>query len=179
MKNLLLLTVFLSTTALAQVHLPTNETGQVQYQETVRVPNTTETAKKLMTQVRSWADEYYPDQNEVEQQFDQEHSILFIRTFYPIDKQNVRYTLTIETKYGRYRATIADLVLEGDGLTQAQPIRPISTTTDELSRVSADTVKHDTLAQIASDQATLYQEIDKACKATLASLKAALTESTK
>jgi len=176
MKAQLLFFILFSTTALAQVQLPTNDAGLVQYQETVVVPDKTRPARQLMTQVRSWANQEYPAQNEAEQQFSPENNILFIRTFYPIGDQSVRYTLTIETKYGRYRATLTDLFVEGDGLAQAQPVRPVSTTAEELSRVSTDSLKNDQLIeQIATNQATLYKEIDKACRATLASLKAALT----
>ncbi|AKD53978.1 DUF4468 domain-containing protein [Spirosoma radiotolerans] len=175
MKYLFILFLFVSISALAQVKLPTNEVGQVQYQELVRVPDSKRTARQLMEQVHSWATRYYPLGNEAEQQYDREHNILFVRTFYSIGNQSVRYTLTIETKFGRYRATITDLIIDDNGRTQ--PVRAVTSTVDELAVAADSTVKDKrVIEQIAADQAELYRQIDKACRETLANLKQSLTE---
>jgi hypothetical protein len=174
MKNILFLLILFSTTAFAQVKLPTNEAGQVQYQEIIRMPDATRPARQVYNQIRAWADEHYATETEAEQQRDDAHGILFVRSFYPIGKRNVRYTLTVEARIGRYRATITDLVAEDDGITS--PVRPSSSTVDDLKRAANGEAKSEqVLEQIATDQAELYQEIEKACRATLASLKEALT----
>ncbi|MFD2570180.1 hypothetical protein ACFSUS_06010 [Spirosoma soli] len=166
--------LLLSTTALAQFTLPTNEAGQVQYQEIVRLSNPALPARQVYTQIRSWADQHYTASNEAEQQRDDVHGIVFVRSFYPIEKRNVRYTLTVEAKIGRYRATITDLVVEGDGLTL--PVRATSSTVEEIKKAADSDVKNEQLVEkIAAEQAELYQQIDRACRATLASLKETLT----
>ena len=53
MKYPVILCLLLSINALAQVKLPTNEVGQVQYQEIVRVPNAKLPARQLMEQARA------------------------------------------------------------------------------------------------------------------------------
>ncbi|MFD2932831.1 hypothetical protein [Spirosoma flavum] len=175
MKYLFIFSLFFSVTSLAQVQLPTNDAGQVQYQELVRVPDAKRPARQIMEQTRVWANHYYSATNEAEQQYDQEHNILFVRTFYQIDKKSVRYTLTVETKFGRYRATITDLMVEEAGLTQ--PVRAVSSTVEEMRQVPDSTAKNEKLIeQIATNQADLYGQIDKSCRDTLANLKQALTE---
>ncbi len=175
MKYLFIIALFFSINSLAQVRLPTNEAGLVQYQELVRVPDSKRTAKQIMEQTRLWANKYYPLANEAEQQFDQEHNILFVRTFYQIGKQSVRYTLTIETKFGRYRATITDLIVEENGRTQ--PIREASSTVEEMTMPADSIAKNENLIrQIVTNEADLYRQIDKSCRDTLANLKQALTD---
>jgi hypothetical protein len=175
MKYLFILALFVSVNSLAQVRLPTNEAGLVQYQELVRVPDSKRPARQLMEQVHSWAIRYYPLANEAEQQYDREHNILFVRTFYSIGSQSVRYTLTVETKFGRYRATITDLIIDDNGRTQ--PVRAATSTIDELVEAADSTVKNkNVIEQIAADQADLYRQIDKSCRETLANLKQSLTE---
>jgi len=174
MKYLFILALFLSINSLAQVRLPTNEAGLVQYQELVRVPDSKRPARQLMEQVHTWATKYYPLGNEAEQQYDREHNILFVRTFYSIGNQSVRYTLTVETKFGRYRATITDLIIDDNGRTQ--PVRATTSTIDELVEAADSTVKDKSvIEQIAADQAELYRQIDKSCRETLANLKHSLT----
>lgn len=174
--KLLLLLLFVSSTSLwGQIKLPTNEIGQVQYQELVRLPDSNRPARQLIAQARLWIDSYYESENAVEQQYDQEHNILFIKSSYTIDEQIVRYTLTIEGKFGRYRATITDLIEESDGF--SLPIRPTSPTADELSRVADGKSKNpQVISQAVTRQAALYRQLDKECRATLASLKASLLE---
>lgn len=174
MKYLFILALFASINSLAQVRLPTNEAGLVQYQELVRVPDSKRPARQLMEQVHAWAIKYYPLNNEAEQQYDREHNILFVRTFYSIGNQSVRYTLTVETKFGRYRATITDLIIDDNGRTQ--PVRAVTSTVDELAEAADSTVKSKSvIEQIATDQADLYRQIDKSCRETLTNLKRALT----
>lgn len=176
MKNLLFLFMLTSAASVAQVKLPANEAGQVQYQEIVRIGDGKSSARQLMTQVRSWARQHYPAANEAEQQLDSAHNVLFVRTFYPIGRQSVRYTLTIETKFGRYRATITDLVAETPELTL--PVQPASSTVDDLKRAAGNETKNEqVIEKIAEEQAELYRQIDKSCRATLASLKESLTAS--
>ncbi|SOD92405.1 DUF4468 domain-containing protein [Spirosoma fluviale] len=175
MKYTLFFFLILSFSSIAQVRLPTNELGQVQYQDLVRVPDSKRPARQLMEQVREWADQYYPQASEAEQQFDQEHNILFVRTLYDIGRQSVRYTLTIETKFGRYRATLTDLIIDDNGRTQ--PVRAASSTVEEMTAAADKSLKNrDLLEQIVADQTDLYRQIDKSCRSTLASLKQAMTE---
>ncbi len=171
---LLLLFLFVCINSLAQVKLPANETGQVQYQEIVRIGDGKRPARQVFNQIRSWAQKHYPLGNEAEQQYDQQHGILFVRSLYDIDNQSVRYTLTVEARIGRYRATITDLILDNNGLTQ--PVRSVSSTAEELTRAAGDTLKDRTLPErVAANQAAIYQQIDKECRATLANLKEAMT----
>ena len=173
MKIYLILSLFLSANALAQIRLPTNEVGQVQYQEIVRVPNAKLPARQLMEQVRTWANSHYAGNPTTEQQFDQEHNILFVKSSFTINKQLVRYVLTIEPKYGRYRATITELIVEGNGLTV--PVLASSGTTSEIARATGSkTADQKLVEQAANQQADLYNQIDKACRTTLANLKQTL-----
>ncbi|GAB3498896.1 hypothetical protein GCM10027341_21210 [Spirosoma knui] len=174
MKPIVSLLLLLSATAFAQVKLPTNEAGQVQYQEIARMPDANRPARQVYNQIREWASEHYTAENEAELQHDDVHGILFVRSFYPIGKRNIRYTLTVEARIGRYRATITDLVAEDEGITL--PLLPTSSTVDDLKKAANGEVKSEqVLEQIAQDQAELYQEINSACRATLASLKESLT----
>ena len=173
-KKLILFFVLFSAGAFAQVTLPTSDAGQVQYQEIVRIGDGKKPARQVFNQIRSWAAQQYPLGNEAEQQYDQQHGIVFVRSLYAIGNQSVRYTLTVEARIGRYRATVTDLILDNNGFTQ--PVRPASSTAEELSKVASDTLKDATLPErVAADQAALYQQIDKECRATLANLKAAMT----
>jgi hypothetical protein len=175
MKLFLFFFLLLSLNAIAQVRLPTNEAGQVQYQETIKLPDNTRKARQIIEQARSWANLQY-DSTTAEQQYDAEHTILFIRSFFPINKQSIRYTLTIEAKYGRYRATLTDLVAENDALTL--PVQASSGTVAEMERAAGSKpINKKILEQTARQQAELYRQIDKACRDTLASLKQALTTS--
>ena len=114
MKYSFVLALLISISSLAQVRLPTNEVGQVQYQEIVRVPNAKLPARQLMEQVRAWATHHNAANLTTEQQYDQEHNILFVKSSYSINNQLIRYILTIEPKFGRYRATITELITEGE-----------------------------------------------------------------
>ncbi len=177
MKYLPILFLVLSTTAFGQVRLPTNDAGQVQYQEIVRVGDGTRPARQVFDQVRLWSEQHYPAKNEAEQHDDQQHGILFVRSIYVLGERSVRYTLTVEAKIGRYRATITDLIDEADGL--MLPLRPISSTAEDMKQASGNTHTNDELIEkIALQQVDLYQRIDEACRATLASLKTALTAGT-
>lgn len=168
-----LLFVFSSLSALAQFRLPTNELGQVQYQEIVRVPDSKRPARQLMEQARTWADQHYDLNLTTEQQFDQEHNILFVKSSYPINNQSVRYTLTIEPKYGRYRVTLTDLITEANGMNA--PIQAASPTLDDIKKSAASTTKPAVIEQTARQQKELYQTLDKSCRATLTSLKEAMS----
>ncbi|WP_317171738.1 hypothetical protein [Spirosoma validum] len=173
MNYVFLLLFFCSSTALAQVKLPVNDIGQVQYQEVVRVPDSKRPARQIMEQVRAWAGQHYQPSVTTEQQYDQEHNILFVRSSYDIDNQLIRYTLTIEPKFGRYRATLTDLVAENKGM--HLPIQASSPTVAEINQSVTDTTKNQTLAeQMAQQQAGLYQQLDQSCRATLVSLKEAM-----
>lgn len=174
MKTTVFFFIILSVSAFAQVKLPTSETGQVQYQEIVRLGNGKGPARPVFDQIRTWARQQYPMANEAELHYDQQHGIVFVRSLYAVGNYTIRYTLTIEARIGRYRATITDLVAEQGGL--IQPVRPVSTSADEMERAAADSVKNSGLIkQIADDQAELYREIDASCRATLASLKQSVT----
>jgi|GEM_PF-2381562 len=170
MKVFALLFVLVSTPLLAQVKLPANELGQVQYQEIVRLPDTKRLARQLMTQARAWLAIQYPNEGDAEQQYDQEHNILFVKSAYRIENQDVRYTLTIEGKFGRYRATITDLVAERDGF--ASPILSTSPSAAELSRVADNKAQSsDVINQTVKQQENLYRKLDRQCRLTLNSLK--------
>ena len=170
MKFLLVFALLWSINALAQVKLPANEVGQVQYQEIVRVPNAKLPARQLMEQARAWATNYYAANLTTEQHLDQEHNILFIKSSYTINKQLVRYVLTIEPKFGRYRATITELISEGNGLTV--PVLASSSTIAELEQATGiKATDQKLLEQTAYQQAELYRQIDKSCRGTLLSLK--------
>lgn len=172
MKRLLVFFLLFSLHSVAQVRLPTNEAGQVQYQEMVRLADNTRKARQIIEQARLWASQAY-DSTTAEQQYDAEHTILFIRSFFPINNQSIRYTLTIEAKYGRYRATLTDLVAESDALTL--PVQASSGTVAEMQRAAGNKPTNKALLeQTARQQAELYRQIDKACRDTLASLKQAL-----
>lgn len=175
MMNYVFVFLFLcSLNAVAQVKLPTNELGQVQYQEMVRVPDSKRPARQLMEQARAWADHHYRANLTTEKQYDKEHNILFIKSVYSANNQLVRYTLTIEPKFGRYRATITDLITESNGLNV--PIRASSVTVDEIRSAASDSLKNETLIeQTAQQQADLYDQLDQSCRATLASLEEAMT----
>lgn len=178
MKRLFfLLSLLLSVNALAQVQLPTNEVGQVQYQEIVRLSNAKLLARQLMEQVKAWAAKHYASNLTTEQQYDQEHNILFIKSSFPINNQLVRYVLTIEPKFGRYRATITELIAEGNGLTV--PILATSSTAAEMERAAGSkTTNRKLLEQAASQQADLYRQLNKDCRATLADLKQTILANT-
>ena len=174
MKTALVFLLLISATAFAQVKLPTSETGQVQYQEIVRIGDGKGPARPIFDQIRTWARERYPLANEAELHYDNRHGITFVRSLYTIGNQSIRYTLTIEAKIGRYRATITDLIAEQGGL--VQPVRPVSSSAQEMEQVAADSIKNsDLIKQIAADQAEVYQQIDEACRTTLASLKKSVT----
>ena len=177
MKLLLLFALLLSLKTEAQVKLPTNEVGQVQYQEIVRLPNAKLPARQLMEQVRAWAAKHYAANLTTEQQYDQEHNILFVKSSFSINNQLVRYVLTIEPKFGRYRATITELIAEGNGLTV--PILAVSSTVDEMERATdSKTTNRKLLEQAASQQADLYRQLNKDCRATLAELKQTILSNT-
>ncbi|WP_338874888.1 hypothetical protein WBJ53_04630 [Spirosoma sp. SC4-14] len=170
MKVLLFLFVLVSTPLLAQVKLPSNELGQVQYQEIVRLPDSKRPSRQIITQARAWLETQYPNEGDAEQQYDQEHAILFIKSAYRINEQDIRYTLTIEGKFGRYRATITDLVAESDGF--ASPILSTSPSAAELSRVADNKAKNsDVINQTVKQQEDLYRKLDRQCRLTLNSLK--------
>lgn len=176
MNSIFLLFFFLSFNALAQVKLPVNELGQVQYQEIVRVPDSKRPARQLMEQARAWADQEYESNLTTEQQYDQEHNILFVKSSYSINNQTVRYTLTIEPKFGRYRATLTDLITESKGLNV--PILASSATVDEIKRAAGNKVTNSQLIeQTVQQQKDLYRQVDQSCRATLGSLKEAMTVS--
>lgn len=178
MKQLILpflITLLLSVNTLAQFRLPTNELGQVQYQEIVRLADTKQTARQVMAQARSWAEAHYAESSTAEKQPDTENNILFIRTASVLNGQLIRYTLTIEAKYGRYRATITDLVAENGAINV--PLRSTSSTAGELERASGSkTPNKKLIEQTVRQQAELYHQIDKICRDTLASLKQAMNE---
>lgn len=174
MKYLPILFFFLSVPAFAQVRLPANDAGQVQYQEIVRIGDGKVPARQVFDQVQTWAGQHYPAENEAERHFDQQHGILFVRSVFPIGDRSVRYTLTVEAKIGRYRATITDLVDESDAL--LLPLRPTPSTAEEINRTAGSTAKDRTIVeQIAKKQADFYQQINDTCRATLASLKKVMT----
>lgn len=174
MKPAFLFILLISSPILAQIKLPTSETGQVQYQEIVRIGDGKGPARPVFNQIRAWAKQHYPMADEAELHYDQQHGITFIRSLYPIGNQSIRYTLTIEARIGRYRATITDLIAEQGGFTQ--PVRPVSSSAEEIQRAAADSVKNSGLVeQIAVSQADVYRQINEACRATLASLKQAMT----
>ena len=173
MKIYLILSLFLSVNALAQIRLPTNEVGQVQYQEIVSYPIAKLPARQIMEQTRAWANSHYSGVPTTEQQYDQQNNILFVKSSFTINNQLVRYVLTIEPKYGRYRATITELIVEGNGLTV--PVLASSGTTSEIARATGSkTADQKLVEQAANQQADLYNQIDKACRDTLANLKQAL-----
>ena len=169
MNYSIIFSLLLSINAVAQVKLPTNEVGQVQYQEIVRVPNAKLPARQLMEQARAWANQYYAANLTTEQHLDQTSNILFIKSSYSLNNQLVRYVLTIEPKYGRYRATITELVSEGNSLTV--PVLASSTTVVELEKTVGKTSDRKLLEQTANQQANLYKQIDNACRGTLLNLK--------
>ena len=170
MKIALFFLLLIPAIVSAQVKLPTSETGQVQYQEIVRIGDGKGPARPIFDQIRAWAGQRYPLANEAELHYDQQHGIVFVRSLYSIDNQSIRYTLTIEARIGRYRATITDLIAEQGGLTQ--PVRPVSSSADEMEQAAADSVKNSgIIKQIAANQADAYRQIDEACRTTLASLK--------
>lgn len=166
--------LFLSTTALAQVRLPTNEAGQVQYQEIVRIGDGKLPARQVFERIQTWAEQHYPSADEAERHFDQQHGILFVRSAFPVGDQSVRYTLTVEARIGRYRATITDLVDESDAL--LLPLRPTSSTAEEINRTTGSAAKDRTIVeQIVQKQADFYHQINETCRATLANLKKTIT----
>ena len=174
MKLTLLIFTLIPALVFAQVKLPTSETGQVQYQEIVRVGDGKGPARPLFDQVRAWARKRYPLANEAELHDDPQHGIVFIRSLYTLDDQSIRYTLTIEAKIGRYRATITDLVADQGGF--LQPVRPVSSSADDLERVAADSVRNSSLIeQTVTRQSDIYRQINDACRTTLANLKQSMT----
>ncbi|MCK8492640.1 hypothetical protein M0L20_12305 [Spirosoma sp. RP8] len=174
MKALIPFLLLFSVNVLAQVKLPTNEIGQVQYQELVRLPDATRPARQIILQARAWLDTEFPNESDAEQQFDQEHNIVFVKSAYRIQDQVIRYTLTIEAKFGRYRATITDLITESKGL--SLPVQPTSPTATDLGRTADNKAKNTSVInQAVAQQAELYRELDKDCRATLASLKENMT----
>lgn len=175
MKFLFVFLFFCSLNTVAQVKLPTNELGQVQYQEVVRVPDSKRPARQIMEQARAWAGQHYQSNLTTEQQYDQEHNILFIRSSYSLDNQLIRYTLTIEPKFGRYRATLTDLIADNNGMNL--PIQASSSTVADINRATADTVKNQrVIEETVQQQENLYRQLDQSCRATSASLKEALTK---
>ncbi|GAB2601961.1 hypothetical protein [Spirosoma areae] len=173
MKYARLFFLFFPVSGFAQVQLPANEIGQVQYQEIVKLPNSKQPSRQVMEQARSWMVQHYRDELTAEQQHDQENNILFIKAAYLLDKQTIRYTLTIEPKVGRYRATITDLITESDGL--VLPVRASSSTVSEMEQAAGGKITNKNLIeQSTRQQAELYKQIDEACRNTLASLKEAL-----
>ncbi len=170
-----LLAVFLLLTAypaLAQVQLPTDANGQVQFQDLVRLTDKTRSAKQVFTQSQAWAERYFKPTNEPEVQPDQEHGVLFVRGVYPIGEQFVRFTMLIEAKTGRYRATITDLIGENNGL--LLPIQPASATAEEMQKAGGQAAKPEVVEAVAKEQAELYKALEAACRATLDNLKTAL-----
>ncbi|GAB3960075.1 hypothetical protein GCM10028805_57340 [Spirosoma harenae] len=173
MKYLFMLALLVSIPASAQFRLPTNELGQVQYQEIVKVPNAKLPAKQMMGQFHEWAEKYYAAGGSAEQQYDPEHNIMFIKSLYRINGQTIRYSLTAEAKFGRYRATITDLVAENNGFNT--PILGASSTVEEMEQAAGGkTTNRKVIEQTAQQQADLYRQIDRACRDTLANLKSAL-----
>lgn len=169
MNRLIPILVLFALHTQAQVRLPANELGQVQYQEIVRLSDTQRPARQLISQTKQWVREYYADSNAVEQQYDQEHNILFIKYGFRIDNQAIRYTIILEGKTGRYRVTLTDMITESNGM--ALPIRPVSPTAAELNQVADGTIRNSkVIAEAVQQQTNLYQRIDKICRDTLASL---------
>lgn len=175
MKLSFIFALLLSFSALAQFRLPTNEEGQVQYQEVVRLADSKQTARQIMAQARSWAETHYAENTFTEQQLDAENNILFIRTAAQLDGQLIRYTLTIEPKYGRYRATITDLIATNGTLNL--PVRATPGTVSEMERASGSkTPNRKLIEQTVQQQVALYRQLDKTCRQTLTSLKQAMNE---
>jgi hypothetical protein len=170
-----LLAVFLLLAAcptLAQVRLPADANGQVQFQETVRLTDKTRSAKQVFTQSQAWAERYFKPTNEPEVQPDQEHGVLFVRGVYPFGEQFVRFTMLIEAKTGRYRATITDLIGENNGL--LSPIQPVSATAEDMQKAGGQAAKPEVVEAVAKEQAELYKALEAACRDTLNNLKTAL-----
>ncbi|GAB3976518.1 hypothetical protein GCM10028806_36230 [Spirosoma terrae] len=170
MKVLLPFFLLLSVQLLAQVTLPTNELGQVQYQEIVRLPDATRPTRQVATQLRSWVDQQYPNEGDAEKHYDQENNVVFAKSVFLIDGQTVRYTLTLEAKFGRYRVTLTDLITEAKGL--SLPVQATSPTADEMSRMADNKTKStNVIQQAVKQQEDLYRQLNKECRATLANLK--------
>jgi hypothetical protein len=171
----LIILFFFSTAypALAQVQLPTDANGQVQFQELVRLTDKTRSAKQVFSQSQAWAERYFKPANEPEIQPDQANGVLFVRGVYPIGEQFVRFTMLIEAKTGRYRATITDLIAENNGL--LAPIQPVSATSDDMQRSGGTQLANTTVVEtVAKQQAELYKALDAVCHDTLNNLKTAL-----
>lgn len=171
----LLLVFFLFVAAcptFAQVQLPTDANGQVQFQELVRLTDKVRPAKQVFAQSQAWAERYFKPVNEPEVQPDPEHGVLFVRGVYPIGDKFVRFTMLVEAKTGRYRATITDLIAENNGL--LAPIQPSSATADDMQKAGGQAAKPDVVEAVAKEQADLYKALDAVCRDTLNNLKTAL-----
>lgn len=170
----LLIVIFFAVAcpAVAQVQLPADDNGQVQFQETVRLTDKTRSAKQVFAQSQAWAERYFKQVNEPEVQPDQEHGVLFVRGVYPIGGQFVRFTMLIEAKTGRYRATITDLIGENNGL--LSPIQPVSATAEDMQKAGGQAAKPEVVEAVAKEQAELYKALEAVCRDTLNNLKTAL-----
>ncbi|QJD77617.1 DUF4468 domain-containing protein [Spirosoma rhododendri] len=174
MTRLLIVLFFIAAyPALAQVQLPTDANGQVQFQELVRLTDKTRPSKQVFSQSQAWAERYFKPANEPEVQPDLANGVLFVRGVYPIGEQFVRFTMLIEAKMGRYRATITDLIAENNGL--LAPIQPNNATADDMQRAGGTQIANPAVVEtVANQQAELYKALDAVCRDTLNNLKTAL-----
>jgi hypothetical protein len=127
--RLLILLTLISTSAMAQeiISLPTNAQGGVEFQQVFRLADTTVSATDIISRARTWAAKTYRDSEKIIQQYDAQAGVMVLK---PIMKftvftemkiittvkestdQYVGYTLTIEARKGRYRATMSNYAVD-------------------------------------------------------------------
>lgn len=120
--------------------LPVDESGHVQFQQVVKV-DSAESTKTIIGKARSWVAKTFNSASTVVQQYDPDQGILIVKgaskfsspqaTFFSGKTVTtpapylLRYTLTIESKPGRYRSTINSLTTEIDGPGGSQYAQPL------------------------------------------------------
>lgn len=138
---------FLMVCSFCRAQQSTDDAGNVQFQQVVMLDSSL-SAKALINRAKTWSVKSYNSANTVIQQFEPEGGTLILKAQSPISVPvyyrlmgktqsatsviDLKYTLSIETKTGRYRATLSQLVKHADA-TPSSPAVNVPVTTDTMS----------------------------------------------
>lgn len=188
--------------------LPTSETGQVQFRQVVSLGDSARAPKQLAQQARTWVAKAFKSANSVIQQFDPEQGSLIVkgssqisysvrttslgRTMETPVNYRLDFMLTIETKPGRYRATIEQLTMHTppmQGMSAMDtPVTAARQSEEETyqsvqaaagSGMLSEKAKRTIARESVEGQTRSQEQIRDACLSLLADLKAYMKQTVK
>ncbi|KAB7728160.1 DUF4468 domain-containing protein [Rudanella paleaurantiibacter] len=195
----LLLCVFLLVGTVHAQNLPTDESGNVRFQRVVELGDTSQTSKVLATKARSWVVRAFKSANDVIQQYEPADGILIAKgnsnlsytityrsmgmtSAAPVN-QRLYFMLTIETKAGRYRATIDQLTVKSPATAYTPemeaPIKAEATTEEQAyeqmravkTPMFGDKAKRTWAKQTVENQERLRSLVVSTCEGLLSDLE--------